>query len=104
MIDKEKENQISDILLRWEEACEQGEEIPIDELCKDHPDLKPQVQEQIDALKQMSWMTSESESSDLDEPLPEIIADRYQVEKLLGEGGHGRVLLAWDNKLERQVA
>jgi len=104
MIDEEKDNQISDILLRWEEACEQGEEIPIDKLCKDYPDLKPQVQKQIDALKQMSWMTSESESSDLDEPLPEIIADRYQVEKLLGEGGHGRVLLAWDTELERRVA
>ena len=23
---------------------------------------------------------------------------------MLGEGGHGLVLLAWDNKLERQVA
>lgn len=38
------------------------------------------------------------------EPLPKQIANRYDVEKLLGEGGQAKVYLAKDTVLGRQVA
>jgi serine/threonine-protein kinase len=44
-------------------------------------------------------------SGDAEEPpLPEVIVGRYKVERLLGQGGHGRVVSAFDTELERRVA
>jgi len=37
-------------------------------------------------------------------PLPELIAERYAVERELGHGGMGRVFVAHDRKLARNVA
>jgi serine/threonine protein kinase len=40
-------------------------------------------------------------------PVPEaksFASDRYQLRRLLGEGSRKRVHLAWDNRLEREVA
>ena len=33
-----------------------------------------------------------------------VIADRYQIRRLLGAGGTGKVYLAFDQLLRRQVA
>ena len=43
-------------------------------------------------------------SSPRGDPLPSVIADRYQIERELGQGGMGRVYLAQDRKLSRKVA
>ncbi|MEZ6126819.1 MAG: protein kinase [Planctomycetaceae bacterium] len=100
MIDASRDDRIADLLLRWEEEREKGNDVPIDQLCADCPELRDEVKQKIDALERMAWM-----SGDADEPpLPEVIAGRYKVERLLGQGGHGRVVLAFDTELERQVA
>jgi serine/threonine protein kinase/WD40 repeat protein/predicted Zn-dependent protease len=36
-------------------------------------------------------------------PLPERIG-RFEIKRLIGEGGYGQVLLAWDPRLEREIA
>lgn len=46
---------------------------------------------------------SRSKVDDVTEPLPPMIG-RFRIEKLLGAGGFGRVYLATDEKLDRQIA
>jgi len=42
--------------------------------------------------------------TDAPRPAPQVILGRYRVEKTLGRGGMGEVLLAWDQLLDRRVA
>jgi len=97
------------LLLRWEEAWEQGQDIPAETLCVECPDLVEQVRGRVAALKQMAWMTepdNEPEHS-VDEPdllLGRTLAGRYRIETLIAEGGFGRVYRAFDPELQRHVA
>ena len=44
---------ISDILLNWEELREQGQEPALEELCRDHPEVRGEVERRIRALRKM---------------------------------------------------
>ena len=97
------------LLLRWEEAWEQGEDIPAETLCLECPDLIEQTRGRIAALKQMAWMTQpENERRacviEPDPLLGRILAGRYRIESLIAEGGFGRVYRAFDPELQRHVA
>ena len=95
------------LLLRWEESYEHGNDVTATNLCKDHPELKDDLQSKIDDLKKMSWMTdgengqNENES---DELLNKTLGGRYRIESLIAQGGFGRVYKAFDPELERHVA
>ncbi len=100
MKDDEK---ISDLLLRWEEAQEQGEDLAAENLCADCPELIESVRKRIAALRRMDWMTRPRS----DEPDPKVgttLAGRYQIDELIGEGGHGKVYRGFDPELQRPVA
>lgn len=97
------------LLLRWEEAWDQGIEISAETLCFENSGLVKRLQEQIAALKQMEWMTKpvgESENGvDLPDPLlGKTLNRRYCIEALIAEGGFGRVYRAFDPDLQRHVA
>lgn len=114
--DREK---ILDLIVRWEEAKGQGETPAPEELCRDCPQLLTGFRREVAKLEQVDWLndsieigTSASGSAthspwlfprnDLD--LPRLLADRYRLDSLVGEGGFGRVYQGFDTWLERLVA
>jgi eukaryotic-like serine/threonine-protein kinase len=111
-----QDDQIAELLIRWEEAWEHGEDFPLDTLCADCPEKKAILAKKIEALKEMAWVkagvvdlpTGEEPGEDDDPippfPIPTILGGRYQVEGLIAEGGHGRVFRGFDPELQRLVA
>ncbi len=100
---------LTTILMRWEEAWEQGQDISAETLCLECPELVEQARDRIAALKQMAWMTKpESDAgASVIEPDPLLgrtFGGRYRIETLIAEGGFGRVYRAFDPELERHVA
>jgi hypothetical protein len=123
------DQQVSEILLRWEELRAQGQSVAAEELCRDSPELLPEVQRRLEALgamRQLLTVSSEAAPSQAEDPHAtpsDASLDRslaflapaqqpdemgrlgpYRVLKLLGEGGTGMVFQAEDPHLQRQVA
>lgn len=55
------EDRLADLLVRWEERREQGQEVSAQELCRDCPELAQELDRRITALKATAW---------LDKPIP----------------------------------
>jgi eukaryotic-like serine/threonine-protein kinase len=104
---------ILDLIVRWEQAKAQGQDLAPEELCRDCPDLLSGFRRQVEKLGQVAWLDGPIETGTItggvvpslpDINLPRLLADRYRLEALIGEGGFGRVYRAFDTWLERAVA
>jgi eukaryotic-like serine/threonine-protein kinase len=105
---------ILDLIVRWEQAKAQGQDLAPEELCRDCPELLSGFRRQVEKLGQVAWLNGPIEAitttpgagsamtPDLD--LPRLIGDRYRLDELIGQGGFGRVYRAFDTWLERAVA
>jgi serine/threonine-protein kinase len=103
-----QEDLIADLAIEWEESLQQGRELPIDELCRDHPHLKSAVAARIDALRAMAWMDNDTvHSQDITISVDgsgRVLNGRYELKRLVGRGGFGEVYEAYDRELGRVVA
>lgn len=102
---------IADLLVQWEEAFDQGKDIPAEELCLECPHLTNVLQEKIESLKTTAWTKKDPArplTDQRDQPAKDIsgtvLADRYRLDSLLGAGGYGQVYKGHDLKLDRSVA
>lgn len=110
MTDEEKDL-IADLLVRWEEAYDEGQDIPAEELCTDCPHLTQTVHSKIEILKTTAWtkrdparpLTDERDQS-MKDISGTVLAERYRLDSLLGSGGYGQVYRGHDLKLQRPVA
>jgi len=105
----DREEQLSQLLLKWEEAWDLGEDIAAADLCAGCPELTEALEGQIKLLKSMSWMKQEAADESIDPDQEDVmigttLADRYKIEAIVGFGGHGKVYRAFDPELDRHVA
>lgn len=107
----EDKDLLADLLVQWEEAFEEGNDIPASELCAECPQLSAELQEKIESLKTTAWTKRDPArpltdhrntiSKDLS---GDVLVNRYRLDSLLGRGGYGQVFRGFDLQLHRPVA
>jgi serine/threonine protein kinase len=108
-------DRLQDLLDRWEELCEQGQEPSVEELCRDAPHLAEKLRDWTRVLKSGDWLNRSADEV-ADETLGEAgiltaeekknrqVIGEYALLEELGGGGMGRVFKAVHRKMNRIVA
>ena len=104
------QEEVLNLIVRWEEARAQGQDLAAEELCDDCPNLLSAFRRQVEKLGEVAWLggpidadltgSPDSPPPHPDADLPRLLASRYRLDVLLGEGGFGRVYRAFDTWLE----
>ncbi|HBJ33578.1 MAG TPA: hypothetical protein DDZ51_02220 [Planctomycetaceae bacterium] len=106
----EDEELLADLLLRWDDQREQGQDVSSIELCQARPHLCDELARRILAMKASDWLDKPIELSDSEDPpntvahQPRTLAQRYRLDDLVALGGFAEVWLAYDLELHRMVA
>ena len=66
-----KDDRIDDLLMQWEESFELGQDIPVETLCLNCPDLIPDLAERIAALKRIARINEQSQVAEDEEEAEE---------------------------------
>jgi serine/threonine protein kinase len=114
--DLDAEARVDGLVELWENARAKGHDLPVEELCRDCPELIDEVREKIQDLGSIAWLGSDAAEATLDfeagpgglagspSATPRVLAGRYQLEQELGRGTFGIVHRAIDLELNRLVA
>ena len=82
---------IGDILLNWEELREQGQEPALEELCRDHPEVRGEVDRRIRALRKMYQIPNAAQAPTQPVGVPTVPVDaRFPVAGLRDSGTAGK--------------
>lgn len=110
MTDKD-DDLLADLLLRWDELREQGQDVSALELCQACPHLADELARRINALKVTSWLdkpvdvnASDFNTFNSENHEPRTLIGRYRLDDLIAEGGFAQVWRAYDLELHRSVA
>lgn len=104
------EDILADLLLRWEELRERGQDTPAEQICQDHPHLLEEFTRRIKILTVTSWLDHPQTGKDFLTDAPDVPAEprtlvnRYRLDTLIAEGGFAQVWRAYDLELQRVVA
>ena len=104
------DDRIADLLIEWEEMLEQGQKVSAEQLCQDCPQLIEEMEKRIEALRATAWLLKDHEEGrdastaiGMDQS-GTVLAGRYRLDQLIGEGGFGRVWRGFDLELQRTIA
>lgn len=102
---------LADLLLKWEDQYQRGQDVPASELAREYPGLVEELAIRIKAMKATGWLASPltaGPSHDADPPnessARRTLAHRYRLDELIALGGFAEVWRAYDPELQRSVA
>jgi serine/threonine protein kinase len=107
------ESKLQELLSRWEAICKQNSLVSIEEVCRDSPELVEELRRRVKALQAIDPLLTQPESANKERDSGEengtglgagATLGRYQLDKVIGQGGFGQVWRAYDPELQRPVA
>ena len=114
MTDKDRDEEVlADLIQKWEDLRDMGQNTPPETLCAEHPHLLPELKRRIEILGVTSWLDEPLPAAGADDPQPSptndpmlsrVLGGRYRIEKLVARGGFAQVYQGYDTELQRSVA
>ncbi len=102
---------LGDLIEKWQELREMGQDTPASELCHAHPHLVQELARRINILNVTSWLdeplepvTNEGAPAAAAPAASRTLAGRYRLDTLVAEGGFAQVWQGYDLELQRVVA